>query len=193
MKEWLAICDLDGTLYDTGKANYAAYAFALQKQGIALELETFLARYNGRYYRHFLPEVLGARHTEALMEEVHDDKIAYYRENVASITENTALYAQLEALAPRFYLALVTTASRANVQAILQHFGRQNRFDLVLSHEDVPRPKPSPMGYEMAMAHFGIAPQHTVIYEDSPGGMQAALAACPNVYKTYVFLPEGWA
>ena len=37
--------------------------------------------------------------------------------------------------------------------------------------------KPAPDGFLMAMEHFGVAPADTIIFEDSPEGIQAAQAS----------------
>ena len=50
-------------------------------------------------------------------------------------------------------------------------------FDLILAQEDVPRKKPAPDGFLLAMEHFGISPENSLIFEDSPEGIAAARAA----------------
>lgn len=187
-KEWLAVFDLDGTLYDTLPANHAAYADALAGQGIALSLEHFAAHCDGRHYRDFLPELLGARCTEALLHQVHQAKNRIYKEKLHLVRENAALFAMAQAMRPVFHLALVTTASAPNCAAVLGHFGRQGYFELVLTGADVPKPKPHPMGYTMAMQHFGLNAAHTVIFEDSQSGMAAARAATENVLQCHAYM-----
>ncbi len=184
-----ALFDLDGTLYDTLRANHAAYAEALRRQGIALPFESFAAGCNGRHYRDFLPGLVGqGKCSEALMEAVHREKTALYPGYLHLAAENTALFALLGALRREGWkTGLVTTASRANTRVLLGHFGRAGDFDLVLTREDVERGKPDPEGFLAAMAHFGAAPEDTIIFEDAEEGLAAARAACPNVYQVYTF------
>ena len=78
--------------------------------------------------------------------------------------------------------ALVTAGSRANSSQILRQFGESDCFDLTLSAEDVTRAKPDPQGFQLAMEHFGVAPEETIIFEDSPTGIAAAQAAGAGLF-----------
>ena len=178
-KERLAIFDLDGTLFDTVPANYAAYASVLKDYGVELSREHFAAHCNGRYYKDFLPELLGDDWER--IEAVHRSKIAAYPQFFGEIRENNALFSLLEALAPTYHIALVTTAAKKSVYEILDRFHRTAQFELILTQAEVPHKKPAPDGFVLAMEHFGIAPEHTVIFEDSPEGIAAA-QACKTPY-----------
>ena len=166
---------LDGTLFDTVPANQAAYAVALAPYGVSLSVEDFALHCNGRYYRDFLGELLGG--DEAKIDAVHDAKLAAYPALFHRIRENTALFSLLQTLRADYHTALVTSATRCSVEAILRYFHRENCFDLLLTNVEVPHKKPAPDGFLMAMEHFGVAPADTIIFEDSPEGIQAAQAS----------------
>ena len=83
----------------------------------------------------------------------------------------------LQTLRADYHTALVTSATRCSVEAILRYFHRENCFDLLLTNVEVPHKKPAPDGFLMAMEHFGVAPADTIIFEDSPEGIQAAQAS----------------
>ena len=171
----LAMVDLDGTLIFTGRANYAAYRQALAEAGFALAEETFQTRCEGRSYRDFLPEIMGTDHP--LIEQVHDRKIALYPGCLTQAEPNRLLLDILEGLRPQYLLALVTTASRANVRAVLAHFGLSDFFDCVVTQEDVSRAKPDPACYLELMERLQIPAENCVIFEDSASGVAAALAS----------------
>ena len=80
-------------------------------------------------------------------------------------------------LRPQYLLALVTTASRANVRAVLAHFGLSDFFDCVVTQEDVSRAKPDPACYLELMERLQIPAENCVIFEDSASGVAAALAS----------------
>ena len=142
---------MDGTLFDTVPANQAAYAVALAPYGVSLSVEDFALHCNGRYYRDFLGELLGG--DEAKIDAVHDTKLAAYPALFHRIRENTALFSLLQTLRADYHTALVTSATRCSVEAILRYFHRENCFDLLLTNVEVPHKKPAPDGFLMAMEH----------------------------------------
>ena len=87
-KEYLALFDLDGTLYDTSEVNYYAYKDALNPFGIALDKRFFVEECNGRHYTEFLPLVISDL---TLMGEIHERKKNAYAENLDKARDNKHL------------------------------------------------------------------------------------------------------
>lgn len=170
-KEKLLLFDLDGTLYDTREVNYHAYAAAMQEMGYTLDHDAFCMHSNGRHYTEFLPQY-GVKQED--FSQIHARKKALYATFLDNARENSNLFMLAEAMKEKAYLAVVTTASRQNCLDILQNFGREKLFDAVFTHEDVTKMKPDPEGYLLAMKHFGMNRQNTIIFEDSAVGIQAA-------------------
>ena len=84
-------------------------------------------------------------------------------------------------------MAIVTTTSRANVQALLgAHLGAgwRERFAAVVCGEDAPRKKPEPQAHLMALDVLGVAPRQALAVEDAPAGVAAARAAGVPVVVT---------
>jgi HAD superfamily hydrolase (TIGR01509 family) len=84
-------------------------------------------------------------------------------------------------------MGIVTTTSRANVQALLAaHLGAewQSRFSVVICGEDAPLKKPQPQAYRMALQALALSPGHALAIEDSPAGVSAARAAGVEVVVT---------
>jgi HAD superfamily hydrolase (TIGR01509 family) len=88
-------------------------------------------------------------------------------------------------------LAIATTTSRSNVEALLGGwFGRhwQDRFAAVVCGEDVTRKKPDPQVYLKALAALELPASQAVAIEDSVPGMTAAAGAglavllTPSIY-----------
>ena len=76
-------------------------------------------------------------------------------------------------------MAIATTTSRANVEALLRHhLGADWRewFAAIVCGEDVRHKKPDPEVYEHALRLLGESPLHAVAIEDSPLGVAAARA-----------------
>ncbi|UWQ22557.1 HAD family phosphatase [Jannaschia sp. W003] len=75
-------------------------------------------------------------------------------------------------------VGLVTTTSRANVDALLGSLSMDRGvFDVIVTAEEVSAPKPAPDCYEYAAATLGFAAEDCVAVEDNEGGVRAALAA----------------
>ena len=185
----MLICvDLDGTLLDTVPANAASYRAALEELGFTVTDEYYAERCNGGHYTRFLPPLMGGAPSTADVERVHDRKKALYSDFLDAVRPNTALMEILKTMrAAGHDLACVTTGSRRNATEVLTHFGCVCWFDLILTSEDVTKSKPDPEGYRKAMAHFGVTPQETMIFEDSGPGLAAALASGAAVFKVEAF------
>ncbi len=80
-------------------------------------------------------------------------------------------------------LAICSGALRAEIELILEQAKLRDRFDAIVSAEEVERGKPHPDGFLLALKKlnergFGpIAPAHCAVVEDSHWGLQAARAA----------------
>ena len=174
-KHKLAMVDLDNTLVFTMEANALAYARALGEAGFTLSREDYAASCDGRSYRDFLPEIMGAGNPD--IERVHARKIALYAECLKAAVLNERLLDVLRGLRGEYILALVTTASRPNVEGVLRHFGLEDFFDLVVTQEDVKIAKPDPGCYNELIARCGVKREDCLIFEDSASGVAAALAS----------------
>jgi HAD superfamily hydrolase (TIGR01509 family) len=84
-------------------------------------------------------------------------------------------------------LGLVTTTSRANVEALLRvHLGRdwESVFAAVICAREAPRKKPHPQAYRLALDALRLHPHEAVAMEDAPAGIAAAQAAGVPVIVT---------
>ena len=90
----------------------------------------------------------------------------------------------------RYNITLVTTASRKNVEDILNTFDKLNVFDKIFTQEDVTKMKPDPEGYLTAMKYFNVKPEDTIIFEDSEAGLAAAKLSGAFYYKVFKFNDE---
>jgi haloacid dehalogenase superfamily, subfamily IA, variant 3 with third motif having DD or ED len=178
MKNHLALFDLDGTLFDTSDVNYYAYKDSLKHYNIQLDQEYFVKNCNGRHYTEFLPMIM---ENKEHLETVHKAKKINYVKNLYRARKNEHLFELIKLMQPEYHLAVVTTASRQNTIDIIRYFGYDSLFEYMITQEDITRVKPDPQGYLMAMEHFGITAENTVIFEDSEVGIQAAKATGASV------------
>jgi len=74
--------------------------------------------------------------------------------------------------------AIVSSSPHAWIDIVRERFDLEERFDAVISAEDVDGPgKPAPDVFEYAGASLGVAPEDCLVIEDSAHGIEAATAA----------------
>lgn len=185
----MLICvDLDGTLLDTVPANAASYRAALEEQGFTVTDEYYAQYCNGGYYKQFLRPLMGG-------DPAPEARGAGARPQKGAVQQLPAHGAPQHQLTGDFAgdeaaghdLACVTTGSRKNATEVLEYFHCADWFGVFITGEDVVRSKPDPEGYLKAMAHFGVTPAETMIFEDSGPGLEAARASGATVYKVETF------
>lgn len=90
-------------------------------------------------------------------------------------------------------MALVTSDDH---DGVLHDFGHADEhlfglFSVVITVDNVSKPKPDPEPYLRAAAYLGVAPQNMLVVEDSIHGAEAALAAgCPLAIHPSTPLPD---
>ncbi|MEO3804701.1 HAD family phosphatase [Nonomuraea sp. B1E8] len=85
-------------------------------------------------------------------------------------------------------VGLVTSSLGEIADAVLKGVGR-DRFDIVVTADDVERTKPHPEPYLTAARTLGMRPVRCVVLEDSPNGVAAATAAGCAVVAVPSLLP----
>lgn len=74
-------------------------------------------------------------------------------------------------------VGLATMSYCPQVQRVLRILGLQNEFDFVASRDDVEHGKPDPEIYLLVAHELGVSLHECLVIEDSPSGVEAALAA----------------
>jgi len=85
--------------------------------------------------------------------------------------------AAVHRLAPRWPLAVASSAPPVLIETVLEAAGLRDRFSAVMSTEQVPRGKPAPDIYLAVAAALGFAPRECAAVEDSSNGLRSAAAA----------------
>lgn len=186
-KNFLALFDLDGTLFDTSEVNYLAYKYALELHGdFLIDKEYYIKNCNGNNYKKYLPNIIRSNDI-SLIEKIHNTKKECYSKYLYAAKKNIHLFEIIKVLKPSYYIGIVTTASHKNTMDILSHFQVEAFFDLIITHEDIKSVKPNPEGFLSAMEYFHISPENTIIFEDSDIGLEAALASKAATVKVEYF------
>ncbi len=180
----LLLLDFDGTLADTRRANTLAYVAALGEAGYPLSEEEYAANYFGMRCEEFLTRYGIADPAER--ERLRLRKIALYPTFFDTVRLNRPLWdfcCQFRRTGGRVWV--VSTGSRANIDNVMHHLGIGGPdateaeaplgcVDGILSGLDIERPKPAPDCFLEVMRREGCTPRETLIFEDSPIGIEAA-------------------
>ncbi len=180
------IFDVDGTLAETEELHRAAFNDAFAAAGIpwswdrplyARLLEVTGGKERIRHYieGHGAAPALDAETIAAL----HRDKTARYTAMVEGHVELRPGVADLlrEAHAAGLRLAIATTTSRPNVDALLAAAGPLPAFDVIAAGDEVRAKKPAPDIYVSALERLGLAADSCLAIEDTLNGLRSAQGA----------------
>jgi HAD superfamily hydrolase (TIGR01509 family) len=173
------LLDMDGTLLDTERVYFDSLVAALNAHGYTDDVVTLCHAMVG------LPgpeceAMLHARYGEDFpLADINKAFIARRDETFeAGVPLKRGTVELLDALqAAEYPMAIVTSSSRRTADAHLRIAGIHDRFQAILTRDDVIRGKPSPDLYLLAASRFGVTPETCVAVEDSNHGVTAALAA----------------
>jgi HAD superfamily hydrolase (TIGR01509 family) len=172
------LLDMDGTLLDTEQVYLTSLIRALGAFGYR----------NATTICHAMIGLPGPE-CEAMLREHYGENFPLADINTAYAAHRDDLLAQglplkpgamdlLDALRDAGYpTALVTSSSRGTADRYLDLAGIRDRFDAILTRDDVARGKPHPDLYLLAAQRLGAPPQACVAVEDSSPGVTAAHAA----------------
>lgn len=188
------IFDVDGTLADTELHGHRiAFNRAFAQAGLewewSAELYGKLLKVTGgkerirRYLDEYLPEFSAPGERDAFIGGLHRAKNALYAEMVAAggvPLRPGVLRLLREARDAGLRLAIATTTSMENVEALLAHCfdgGAKDWFEVIGAGDMVPAKKPAPDIYHYTLAALDLPATACLALEDSANGLRAALAA----------------
>ena len=170
----LVIFDLDGVLVEAKEIHYEALNKALGEY--AISWDEHLSVYDGLKTNQkldMLHEHKGLPKEQ--FKEIWNNKQKYTLEALRDLKPNHQLQVCMDMLIAEGYkLAVCSNSIRKTILTVLSKFDIIDRFDLILSNEDIVNSKPHPEMYWKAMSKMGVLPEETLIVEDSPYGLLAA-------------------
>jgi beta-phosphoglucomutase family hydrolase len=173
------IFDMDGVLIDSGAHHRAAWRAMLDELGVAPAEPDSWRLTIGRPSVEAVPLLLGRAMSSAEAQRLAARKQEHYRRLAAAGPALVPGVAEFVAdlAARRVPRAVATSASRHDADGLLTRVGLRDRFEIVVTAEDVRRGKPDPEVYRLAASRLGVAPEHCLVFEDAVVGVQAARSA----------------
>ena len=175
----MVIFDWDGTLADTQEVIVLAFQKVLRKVGCEVSDE-FLERRIGigakNMFREAL-EIAKIRYDEEMINRLLEEKTKIHLMLNPKIKLFDGVTDLLEALRPLVKLALATMSNREVIEKTLREKGIKSYFDLVITADEVEKPKPDPEAFLKCAEAMRCKPEKCVVIEDSVFGVIAARRA----------------
>ncbi len=163
--------DLDGTLLDSFSAHFEAYRAMFARFNMQISAESFLASYSPNWLHTYqamgLPSELWATADSYWLEAAEQQKpglLPGVRETLATLRHS-------------YKLGLVTSGSKERVWRDLNRNQIEAFFDVVITGDDVQKPKPSPESLELALSKLGMKATEVIYIGDTDTDYNTARAA----------------
>ncbi|WP_416529886.1 HAD family hydrolase [Streptomyces coelicoflavus] len=185
MRYDLVIFDNDGVLVDSEPISNRLLAGYLTELGHPTSYEDSLRDYMGGAM-HRVHDLVWERTGQRLPEEFddvfHGRVFAAFERELEPVPGAVGVLEKLAADGVAYCVA--SSGSHERIRVGHRKTGLDRWFDdeRIFSSQDVGRGKPAPDLFLHAAARMGVAPERCAVVEDSPLGVQAAVAAGMDVY-----------
>ncbi len=175
MRPDLVIFDCDGVLVDTEPIANRLFAEMLTRAGYPIDPRTVMERFMGRPTRESIREVeaaLGRPLPADLPVRLERRIIDAFKADprpVSGVRE--------AALALPGRRCVASSSGHGYLREVLGAAGLADLFERMFSSREVAHGKPAPDLFLHAAASLGVAPARCLVIEDSPAGVEAAVAA----------------
>lgn len=181
------IFDLDGLLANTEILHYKAYKTILSNYGIQLNKEDFILHWTTLGLG--ISEFLQHRGLNFDANKIRFEKLSLF-EKLLDKNLNPMPFAieKVKEFKSDYILIIASSSIKHSVYFVLEKLDLLKYFDLILSRDDVKKPKPDPEIYKLALNHFKLNYNEAVVIEDSSKGCKAAISidikaiAVPNEF-----------
>ena len=177
--------DMDGVLIDAREWHYDALNDALRLFGYTISRESHLTTYDGLPTRVKLNLLSTVSNFPMGLHEIvnsvkQQNTIKYAYKNCKPVFHHQRA---LSKLSQNYKLGVCSNSIKPTITSMLSLAQIIDYFDLILSSQDVEKPKPNPEIYNKAISYFGYDPNECLIIEDNDHGYQAATASNANVLR----------
>lgn len=179
------VFDFDGVLADSEPLHFQAFHTVFAEQGVAFTEKDYAEGYVGLSDADCFREVMLASGKSATGPEV-DEWVGRKTQFMQHLLRSAHVIIPgipefLNEAAEHYRLAIASGARREEVHLVLRRAGLLDVFEQIVTSEDVPRGKPDPGVYLLALALLNdagpLVGSECLAVEDTPHGIHAAHAA----------------
>lgn len=172
------IFDMDGTIVDNMGFHDQAWERWHAVQGLPFDAANFFSLTAGRTNAEIFADLVDDLTPERSAEFARQKESIYRELYAPHLAPVAGLPALLDAAEARgLGLAVGTAAPPDNVAFVLDNLGLRRRFATVVHPSEGIRGKPHPDIFLEAARRIGVEPQHCLVFEDAPLGVEAARRA----------------
>ena len=181
------IFDFDGLILDTETPVYLSWVEIFQRFGLTLPFDDWTSIIGTSAAEHFDPfDRLEAQFNLNLdRKKLSAERMAF---ELSLVINNPILPGVKElidaAQKDNLKLAVASSSSCDWVKGHLKRLKLIHYFDVICCSDDVPRTKPDPALFLLALEHLKLESKETIVLEDSPNGITAAKRA--NIFSVAV-------
>ena len=170
--------DLDGLMVDSEPHSLASWEAVLQERGVTLDqltIDSILglridATARTLIDKYHLPDTV-----QGLSDAKTEYQIAHLDGNVQPMPGLIELLDEIDRRDLK--KAVASSGIHRYVEAVLRANGLLDRFSVIITGDQVAHGKPAPDVFLAAAHALHVEPQHCLVLEDAPAGVQAAKAA----------------
>ena len=172
--------DFNGTLSDDEEILFGVYAALFAEHGHPLGRDDYFTHLAGLSEHEIVRAWLGDRDDLESIVRVRIDRYRHAVTDGSTVSER--MRAAVRYAASRVPVAVVSGATRAEIEPVVAAAGLADCFCAIVDGEDVADGKPHPESYEMAVGLLGrhasgLVPGEVVAFEDTEAGVASAKAA----------------
>lgn len=172
--------DMDGVLIDAKEWHYEALNRALDLFGMPISRIDHLTTFDGLPTRKKLEMLTLERGLPRPLHEFINEMKQHYTMEIIHTRCKPHFrheYALSKLRHLGYRMAVCSNSVRNTVETMMQKTDMNKYLDLIVSNEDVDKPKPDPEMYIKAIQYFALDPQECLIVEDNENGIRAAKAS----------------
>ncbi len=170
--------DLNGTMIDDMEFHIRAWHSILNGLGAHLSYEETKLQCYGKNHE-LLERTFPGRFTLAEKEAMSIEKEKQYQEAFRpqlKLIDGLDEFLE-EAKRAGIPMAIGSAAIMYNIDFVLDGLNIRHYIDAIVSADDVSISKPHPETFIKCAEQLGVAPEHCIVFEDSPKGVESAAAA----------------
>jgi sugar-phosphatase len=169
------IFDCDGVIVDSVRESHQAIVDVFTARGHAITLDECKARFLGQPLAAVV--AYAAEHDLPNGATLKADIEASYMEHArGKLRVMPGAMVMIGSLASRALIGLAASSSQKKTRFTLSQVGFSGAFPVVVTSDDVSKPKPAPDAILLVCKRLGVEPSKALYVDDAPVGIEAALA-----------------